>query len=119
MNQRQRKSAAKSTHSIILPPQLKEMEEYAARREWTITGKISEIGSGKDDNRPKREELLKKAGRREIDAMSRSWAVKRFSIKKSEQLPPGMSPSCALKTLHSRLPETPEGSSAASSSPPS
>jgi hypothetical protein len=38
--------------------------KYAKRRDWTITERISEIGSGKDDNRPKREELLKKAYRR-------------------------------------------------------
>jgi DNA invertase Pin-like site-specific DNA recombinase len=53
------------------------MEEYAKRREWTIAEKISEIGSGKDDNRPKREELLKKAYRREIDAIL-VWKLDRW-----------------------------------------
>ena len=67
-----------STHDQqTLPLQLKAMEEYAKRREWTITERISEIGSGKDDNRPKREELLKKAYRREIDAIL-VWKLDRW-----------------------------------------
>ena len=67
-----------STHDQqTLPLQLRAMEEYAKRRDWTITERISEIGSGKDDNRPKREELLKKAYRREIDAIL-VWKLDRW-----------------------------------------
>jgi len=51
-----------STHDQqTLPLQLKAMEEYAKRREWTITERISEIGSGKDDKPPQAGRAFKKS----------------------------------------------------------
>ena len=52
------------------------MREYALRRGWQITIEIKEIGSGALQ-RPKREELLAAARRRELDAIL-VWRLDRW-----------------------------------------
>ena len=55
-----------STHDQqTLPMQLKLMREYIKNRKWKLAVEFQEIGSGAK-TRPKREELLKMARRREI-----------------------------------------------------
>jgi putative DNA-invertase from lambdoid prophage Rac len=56
--------------------QLSAMREYAGRRGWTVAAEVSEIGSGAKD-REKRQELLKIARRREIDAVV-VWRLDRW-----------------------------------------
>lgn len=56
--------------------QLKQMKEYIKNRKWELLVEFREIGSG-DKTRPKREELLKMARRREIDAIL-VWKLDRF-----------------------------------------
>ena len=66
-----------STHDQqTLPMQLKAMREYAKKRGWKIKHEIQEIGSGAK-TRPKREELLKEARRRQIDAIV-VWRLDRW-----------------------------------------
>jgi putative DNA-invertase from lambdoid prophage Rac len=58
-----------STHDQqTLPLQLTAMRDYTAKRGWLITIEIEDVGSGARE-RPRREELLKAARRREIDAI--------------------------------------------------
>jgi DNA invertase Pin-like site-specific DNA recombinase len=59
-----------------LPMQLKQMKEYIKNRKWKLTTEVEEVGSG-SKTRPKREELLKMARRREIDAIL-VWKLDRF-----------------------------------------
>ena len=59
-----------------LPMQLERMREYIQNRGWTLTTEVEEVGSGAK-TRPKREELLGKAKRREIDAIL-VWKLDRF-----------------------------------------
>ncbi|HRI04943.1 MAG: recombinase family protein [Pyrinomonadaceae bacterium] len=59
-----------------LPMQLQQMKEYIVNRNWKLTTEVQEIGSGAK-TRPKREELLKMARRREIDAIL-VWKLDRF-----------------------------------------
>lgn len=59
-----------------LPMQLEKMKEFAKVRGWTVTTEVEEIGSGAK-TRPKREELLRMAKRREIDAIL-VWKLDRF-----------------------------------------
>jgi len=59
-----------------LPMQLKQMKEYIKNRKWTVAVEFQEIGSGAK-TRPKREELMKMARRREIDAIL-VWKLDRF-----------------------------------------
>ncbi|MBL8179996.1 MAG: recombinase family protein [Blastocatellia bacterium] len=59
-----------------LPMQLEQMREYVRNRGWTLATEVEEVGSGAKV-RPKREELLKKARRREIDAVL-VWKLDRF-----------------------------------------
>lgn len=59
-----------------LPMQLEQMREYVRNRGWTLALEVEEVGSG-GKVRPKREELLKKARRREIDAVL-VWKLDRF-----------------------------------------
>jgi len=49
-----------------LPLQLAEMRDYVAKRGWRIALEVQDVGSGVS-LRPKREELLKAARRRELD----------------------------------------------------
>jgi DNA invertase Pin-like site-specific DNA recombinase len=66
-----------STHDQnTLPMQLERMKEYVEHRGWTLAVEVEEIGSGAK-TRPKREELLKTARRREIDAIL-VWKLDRF-----------------------------------------
>jgi len=56
--------------------QLGQMKEYIRNRNWTLTVEVEEVGSGAKV-RPKREELLIMARRREIDAVL-VWKLDRF-----------------------------------------
>src|ERR1700722_17951611 len=51
-----------------LPMQNRAMREYAARRGWTVTMQIKEVGSGAAQ-RQMRENLMEAARRREIDVV--------------------------------------------------
>ncbi len=56
-----------STHDQqTLPMQLKAMRAYVKQRKWKFVLEVQEIGSGAKQ-RPKREELMKVARRREVD----------------------------------------------------
>jgi putative DNA-invertase from lambdoid prophage Rac len=58
-----------STHDQqTLPLQQKAMRAYARKRGWKVVLEIKEVGSGAK-TRPQREELLKAARRREVDAI--------------------------------------------------
>ena len=66
-----------STHDQqTLPMQLARMKEYIGHRGWTLTVEVEEVGSGAK-TRPKREELLRMAKRRDIDAIL-VWKLDRF-----------------------------------------
>ena len=66
-----------STHDQqTLPMQLKQMKEYIENRKWKFVVEFEEVGSGAKA-RPKREELLRMARRREIDAIL-VWKLDRF-----------------------------------------
>ncbi len=66
-----------STHDQqTLPMQIEKMKEYIAHRGWTLAAEVEEIGSGAK-TRPKREELVGMAKRREIDAIL-VWKLDRF-----------------------------------------
>ena len=59
-----------------LPMQSRAMREYAARRGWTITVQVREVGSGAA-KREAREKLLEAARRREIDVVL-VWRLDRW-----------------------------------------
>ncbi len=59
-----------------LPMQSRAMRDYAARRGWTITIQVREVGSG-SAKRETREKLLEAARRREIDAVL-VWRLDRW-----------------------------------------
>ena len=59
-----------------LPMQLEKMKEYIEHRGWTLAKEVQEVGSGAKI-RPKREELVRMAKRREIDAIL-VWKLDRF-----------------------------------------
>ena len=66
-----------STHDQqTLPMQLDRMKEYIVHRGWTLAVEVEEVGSGAK-TRPKREQLLGMAKRREIDAIL-VWKLDRF-----------------------------------------
>jgi putative DNA-invertase from lambdoid prophage Rac len=66
-----------STHDQqTLPLQLKAMRRYVRKRGWEITQEVEEVGSGANQ-RPKREELMKAARRREVDAIV-VWKLDRW-----------------------------------------
>jgi DNA invertase Pin-like site-specific DNA recombinase len=66
-----------STHDQqTLPMQLKQMKEYIKNRQWKLTVEFQEVGSG-SKTRPMREDLMKMARRREIDAIL-VWKLDRF-----------------------------------------
>jgi DNA invertase Pin-like site-specific DNA recombinase len=66
-----------STHDQqTLPLQLAAMTEYVARRGWSIAVRVEDIGSGASV-RPRREELLRAARRREIDLVL-VWRLDRW-----------------------------------------
>ena len=63
-----------STHDQqTIPLQTRAMREYVARRGWTITLQVKEMGSGA----AQREKLLEAARRREIDAVL-VWRLDRW-----------------------------------------
>jgi putative DNA-invertase from lambdoid prophage Rac len=59
-----------------IPMQTRALREYAARRGWTITLQVKEIGSGAS-LRERREQLLEAARRREIDLVL-VWRLDRW-----------------------------------------
>ena len=66
-----------STHDQqTLPLQVKAMRAYARKRKWVITAQVKEVASGAT-HRPRREELLKAARRREIDVII-VWRLDRW-----------------------------------------
>lgn len=66
-----------STHDQqTLPMQLSAMTEYASRRNWEVVLEITDVASGAT-SRPRREELLKAARRREIDVIV-VWRLDRW-----------------------------------------
>jgi len=66
-----------STHDQqTLALQMRAMREYAAKRGWTITAQIKEVGSGASE-RELRENLLAAARRREIDVVL-VWRLDRW-----------------------------------------
>ena len=66
-----------STHDQqTLPIPIEKMKEFVRNRNWTLTAEFQEIGSGAK-TRPPREDLLKLARRREIDAIL-VWKLDRF-----------------------------------------
>ena len=66
-----------STHDQqTLPMQTKAMREYASRRDWAVAQVVEDVGSGASE-RPKREELLAAARRREIDVIL-VWRLDRW-----------------------------------------
>ena len=72
-----------STHDQqTLPLQLKAMHDYAKKRGWKVTREIQEVGSGAK-TRPKREELLKDARRRQVDAIL-VWRLDRWGRSVSD-----------------------------------
>lgn len=65
-----------STHDQqTLPLQLKAMRQYVRQRKWKLVEEIEEVGSGANQ-RPKRDELMKAARRREVDAVV--WKLDRW-----------------------------------------
>jgi len=72
-----------STHDQqTLPMQLKAMRDYAKKRGWKIRHEIQEIGSGAKI-RPKREELMKDARRRQVDVIV-VWRLDRWGRSVSD-----------------------------------
>ena len=66
-----------STHDQqTLPTQLEAMRAYAERKGWQIALMVEEVGSGAK-TRPRREELLRAARRREIDVIV-VWRLDRW-----------------------------------------
>jgi putative DNA-invertase from lambdoid prophage Rac len=66
-----------STHDQqTLPLQLSAMREHAERRGWTVAIIVEDIGSGVRD-RPKREDLMRAARRRELDLIL-VWRLDRW-----------------------------------------
>lgn len=66
-----------STHDQqTLPMQLETMRAYAERKGWQIALTVEEVGSGAK-TRPRREELLRAARRREIDVIV-VWRLDRW-----------------------------------------
>lgn len=66
-----------STHDQqTLPLQLATMRDYVLKRGWVIATEVEDVGSGASE-RPRRDELLKSARRREIDAIV-VWRLDRW-----------------------------------------
>ena len=66
-----------STHDQqTLPMQLEAMRAYAERKGWQIASTVEEVGSGAK-TRPRREQLLRAARRREIDVIV-VWRLDRW-----------------------------------------
>lgn len=66
-----------STHDQqTLPMQVRLMRDYAKRRGWTVAAVVEDVGSGASQ-RPKREELIRAARRRELDVVV-VWRLDRW-----------------------------------------
>lgn len=66
-----------STHDQqTLPMQLKAMREYVKKRKWKVALEVKEVGSGAKQ-RPQRQEVLKAARRRDVDAII-VWRLDRW-----------------------------------------
>ena len=66
-----------STHDQqTLPMQIEAMRAYAERKDWQIASMVEEVGSGAK-TRPRREELLRAARRKEIDVIV-VWRLDRW-----------------------------------------
>jgi putative DNA-invertase from lambdoid prophage Rac len=66
-----------STHDQqTLPLQLSAMREHAEHRGWTVVMTVEDVGSGVRE-RPRREELLRAARRRELDLIL-AWRLDRW-----------------------------------------
>jgi putative DNA-invertase from lambdoid prophage Rac len=66
-----------STHDQqTLPLQLAAMRDYVVKRGWTIAFEVEDVGSGTGE-RPRRDELLKTARQREVDAIV-VWRLDRW-----------------------------------------
>lgn len=62
-----------------IPMQLKEMREFAERRDWKVVNEVEETESGAKDGRPKRKQLLKSllTGKRPFDVVI-TWKLDRW-----------------------------------------
>lgn len=60
-----------------IPMQLETMREYAEKRNLEVIKEVEEIASGANNERPKREEILKLAKKRKIDAII-VWKLDRW-----------------------------------------
>src|ERR1700721_335023 len=69
-----------------LPTQNRALREYAARRGWTITVQVREVGSGAV-KREAREKLLEAARRREVDVVL-VWRLDRWGRSFTSLLAP-------------------------------
>ena len=77
-----------STHDQqTLPMQLSAMRTYAKRRGWKVLVEEREVGSGAK-TRPKREELLRAARRRDVDAIV-VWRLDRWGRSLLDMTTPG------------------------------
>lgn len=65
-----------------LSMQIEQMRRYVENRQWKLTIEFEEVGSGAK-TRPKREELLKMARRRELDAIV-VWKLDRFGCSMAD-----------------------------------
>jgi putative DNA-invertase from lambdoid prophage Rac len=65
-----------TNHQQTIPLQIRALREYAARRGWSITLQVKEVGSGASQ-RQLREKLLDAARRREIDVVL-VWRLDRW-----------------------------------------
>lgn len=65
-----------TTDQHTIPEQIRRLEEFAKRRGWKVATKVREVASGAA-TRPKRNELLAAAHRREIDAVL-VWKLDRW-----------------------------------------
>jgi predicted site-specific integrase-resolvase len=95
-----------STHDQqTLPLQVKAMRQYARRRSWKVVKTVEDVGSGASE-RPQREELIKVARRRDVDAIL-VWRLDRWgrslldligSLKSSRRWASVLSP-CAKRSI--------------------
>jgi putative DNA-invertase from lambdoid prophage Rac len=71
-----------ASHQQTIPMQLREMQEYAARRGWRVALTIQEVQSGAKQ-RPQRELVMEAARRRPLDAVV-VWRLDRWGRSLSD-----------------------------------
>jgi putative DNA-invertase from lambdoid prophage Rac len=76
-----------------LPLQTQAMEEYAQRRGWTVVASVQDVNGG-TKHRPKREELIQMARRRQLDVIV-VWRLDRWGRSLSDVFQ-------SLEELHAR-----------------